>query len=40
MHVGWQRVTKRHWYDIGGFANSQCVRRHNGRCWVYYIVWY
>lgn len=31
------RTTKRHWYALGGFANSALFRRHNGRGWMYYI---
>lgn len=31
------RITKREWYDLGGFANSNLFRRHNGRHWVYYV---
>jgi hypothetical protein len=33
-----QRVTRRAWYDAGGFANGACFRRHNGRHWIYYIL--
>ena len=34
---GRYRVSKRDWYDMGGFANSILFRRHNGRHWVYYV---
>ena len=31
------KVTKRHWYDVlGGFANPDCFRKHNGKCWEYF----
>ena len=39
--IGSQRVTKRHWYDVGGFANPRCWRRQRkGRGWEYYIYHY
>ena len=31
------RVSKSKWYQLGGFKNSRCFRRHNGRSWEY---WY
>ena len=40
MHNGWEKVSKRDWYANGGFSDSHNARRHNGRCWVYYYVWY
>lgn len=31
------RVTKRTWYDKGGFKNSALFRRHTKRGWSYWI---
>ena len=32
------KVTKRHWYDVGGFARTGCFRKANRRGhWSYYI---
>jgi hypothetical protein len=38
MNAG-TRVTKREWYDAGGFANSKCYRKADklGR-WQYFII--
>ena len=31
------KVTKRYWYDVlGGFANPNCFRKHNGKVWEYF----
>lgn len=35
--TGSDRVTKRHWYDLGGFANPRCWRRHVAGIWRYYV---
>lgn len=32
----YERITKREWYELGGFKNSSLFRRHNGRHWEYY----
>lgn len=31
------RVTKREWYEAGGFANSRCWRRQYRGSWQYYM---
>lgn len=31
------RVSKRRWYDLGGFCNSACWRRQVGGAWHYYV---
>jgi hypothetical protein len=32
-----QRITKREWYDLGGFANSDLFRKQSrGGAWRYY----
>ncbi len=36
--AGAQRVTKREWYDLGGFANSKCFRKQaRSGAWQYFI---
>ena len=37
--VDWVRVTKKEWYDRGGFTNSKCFRKQsrNG-AWRYYML--
>jgi hypothetical protein len=30
------RITKRQFYDAGGFADIRLFRKHNGRHWQYY----
>lgn len=38
MALGSMRVSKRTWYDQGGFRNPRCWRRQpRGRGWIYYI---
>ena len=32
------RITKRKWYALGGFKNSDCCRKHNGKHWEYYYI--
>lgn len=32
------RITKREWYDLGGFKSTNCWRRQRGSCWAYYVV--
>lgn len=39
MKVGVQRISKRHFYNLGGFANSQLFRRQRYGYWEYYIDW-
>jgi len=34
---GFTRITKREWYNAGGFANSKCVRIERGGSWQYWI---
>lgn len=38
MGKTYRRVTRREWYDLGGFANSRCWRRarRNG-VWQYFV---
>lgn len=37
-HLMAMKVTKRTWYNAGGFANSRCFRRQKkGSGWAYYI---
>ena len=39
MIVGSMCVSRRTWYDQGGFANSKCWRRQpKGAGWRYYIM--
>lgn len=33
---GAKRITKKQFYDLGGFRNGELFRRHNGRHWGYY----
>ena len=40
MQDTFKRVTKRYWYDAGGFANSALFRKHNGRHWTYWEIVY
>lgn len=35
--AGYRRVTKREWYEAGGFRNSRCVRVTRGGRWAYFI---
>lgn len=35
--IGFLRVSRRRWYDLGGFANPRCVRRSIGAYWRYFI---
>lgn len=37
MTMGSARITKRRWYNMGGFANPLCWRRHNGYGWRHFI---
>ncbi len=30
------RITKRQWYNLGGFARNDLWRKHNGRHYEYY----
>lgn len=41
MKTGWEKVTKRQWYDAyGGFSNPHAFRKANRRgVWSYYINW-
>lgn len=34
---GVTKITKKEWYSLGGFKNSACYRRDNGRGWQYFI---
>ncbi len=37
--AGARRVTKREWYDLGGFANSKCFRKQaRSGAWQYFVV--
>lgn len=36
--TGAARVSKRRWYELGGFRNSACFRRQRpGRGWEYFV---
>ena len=37
MKINYTKVSKEHWYATGGFSNPTHFRKHNGRCWEYYI---
>ncbi len=37
MRAGVEKITKSRWYALGGFRNSALFRKHNSRCWEYYI---
>lgn len=32
----YRKLTKKQWYDLGGFANPSLFRRDRGRGWEYY----
>jgi hypothetical protein len=34
--VGYMKLTRRNWYNAGGFAESRCVRRMRGGAWQYF----
>lgn len=34
--IGSERITKKVWYQCGGFSNSRCWRRMVGGAWHYY----
>lgn len=34
--IGYMRLSKRNWYNAGGFAESRCVRVSRGHSWAYY----
>jgi len=34
--TGYARITKRHFYNLGGFSNPRCVRKRVGRSWAYF----
>lgn len=39
MKYGWLKVSKREWYQNGGFRNSRCIRRADSRGrWRYYML--
>jgi hypothetical protein len=39
MRNHYRRITKREWYDLGGFANSKLFRKANARgVWSYYQI--
>ena len=40
MRAGSQKVTRKYWYSVGGLSNGDHYRKHNGRCWEYYIAWW
>jgi hypothetical protein len=34
-----EKVSRKFWYATGGFSNPHYFRKHNGRCWEYFIDW-
>jgi hypothetical protein len=34
--TGYERISRRQFYDRGGFANPACVRRSSGNGWAYF----
>ncbi len=36
VHLASSRVSKRAWYDLGGFKNSRCWRRMKSGAWQYF----
>lgn len=34
--IGYERISKKTFYQNGGFANSRCVRRMIGKSWAYF----
>lgn len=34
--IGYTKITKRAFYNAGGFANTRCVRVTRGRAWAYF----
>lgn len=38
MKNGRLKLSKREWYARGGFENSRLYRKHNGRCWTYWLI--
>lgn len=35
--TGVVKVSRKHWYLSGGFANPRHFRKHNGSCWEYFV---
>jgi len=38
MRKGWTRMSKRQWYNAGGFRRSWLCRKMVGRSWTYWSV--
>lgn len=38
MINSYRQITRKEFYDLGGFANSNLFRKHNGKHWTYWIV--
>lgn len=34
--IGYERITRKQFYQRGGFSNSRCVRTERGKCWAYF----
>lgn len=35
--MGYTRIGKRDFYNLGGLANTRCVRVTRGRSWAYFL---
>ena len=34
--MGYMKISRAHFYRLGGFSNTQCVRVTRGRSWAYF----
>lgn len=34
--IGYMRISRSLFYELGGFSNPRCVRLERGRCWAYF----
>lgn len=38
MKIGYKKISKREFYDRGGFSNPKLFRKDNGKGWVYFMI--